>query len=129
VEILGARPPPSRGAGGRKNLTVRSGAHPVVSTCEHSRDLPRLDGQILPTISQFGWLVTHDYVRAGPSVAQGAKTLRPRQTAFDAEVAAIEAALTWYHRSPFRHLVIHSDSTSAIARAGHSGVAQDKSAR
>jgi hypothetical protein len=35
--------------------------------------------------------------------------------AFDAEIAAIEGALEWY----LQHLVIHSDSTSAIARASY----------
>jgi hypothetical protein len=39
--------------------------------------------------------------------------------AFDAEVAAIEEALKLFGSSPYLHLIIHSDSTSAIARAGH----------
>jgi ribonuclease HI len=40
-----------------------------------------------------------------------------------AEVAAIEGALYWFLRSggSSKALVIHSDSTSAIARAGHTG--------
>ena len=54
-------------------------------------------------------------------IAQGSKTLGGRQTAFDAEVAAIEAAVEWHRRSEFKHLVLHSDSTSAIARACHGG--------
>ena len=44
-----------------------------------------------------------------------------RQTAFDAEVAAIEATVDWYQWSDFQHLVVHSDSTSAIARMCHGG--------
>jgi hypothetical protein len=46
------------------------------------------------------------------------------QTAFDAEVAAIEGALYWFLGSggSSRALVIHSDSASAIARAGHTGI-------
>ena len=34
---------------------------------------------------------------------------------------AIEDALEWFQGSEFLHLAIHSDSTSAIPRAGHSG--------
>jgi len=39
------------------------------------------------------------------------------------EVAAIEGSLYWFlhNRGEYRALVIHSDSTSAIARAGHTG--------
>lgn len=56
-------------------------------------------------------------------IAQGSKSLGSQQTAFDAEVTAIESALYWFttHRHGYRGLVIHSDSTSAIARAGHTG--------
>ena len=62
----------------------------------------------------------------GPVIAQGSTTLGNRQTAFDAEVAAIEAVVEWYQHQAlghdsFRHTVIHSDSTSAIARMCHSG--------
>jgi ribonuclease HI len=57
----------------------------------------------------------------GPSVAHGAKTLGTRQTAFDAEMAAIEEVLKWFGTSPYLHMIIHSDSTSAISRAGQSG--------
>jgi len=58
---------------------------------------------------------------SGPSIAQDSKCLGDRQTAFDAEIAAIEAVLRWHRSSRFRHLIMHSDSTSAIARAQHSG--------
>jgi ribonuclease HI len=67
----------------------------------------------------MGWVITEDDIGAGPAIFQGAKTLGTRQTAFDAEVAAIGEALKWFGSSPYLHLVIHSDSTSAIARAGH----------
>jgi len=45
------------------------------------------------------------------------------QTAFDAEVVAILRALTWFARGGhgWRSLIIHSDSTSAIASASHTG--------
>jgi len=69
----------------------------------------------------FGWVITRDDTGSDPLVAQGAKTLGGRQTAFDAEIAAIEAVVRWYQSSDFRHLVVHSDSTSAIARTRHSG--------
>jgi len=71
----------------------------------------------------LGWIVTSDDRGAGPTIAKGARSLGSRQTAFDAEVAAIEEALRWFSAStsPFLHLTIHADSTSAIARAGHTG--------
>jgi len=34
---------------------------------------------------------------------------------------AIQEALRWFRSTGFRSLVVHSDSTSAIARAGHTG--------
>jgi ribonuclease HI len=67
----------------------------------------------------LGWVITEDDTGAGPTITQGARTLGTKQTAFDAEVAAIEEALKWFGSSPYLHLIIHSDSTSAIARAGH----------
>ena len=67
----------------------------------------------------FGWLTTADDAGAGPAIAQGSKTLGNRQVAFDAEVVAIEAVVEW--QDPFQHIIIHSDSTSAIARMCHSG--------
>jgi len=33
--------------------------------------------------SDLGWLITADDIGTGPAIAQGAKTLRTRQTAFD----------------------------------------------
>ena len=57
-----------------------------------------------------------------PQWLKAPEPLGTRQTAFDAEAAAIGAAAIWYRQqTQFEHLVIHSDSTSAIARASHSG--------
>ena len=39
-------------------------------------------------------------------ITQGAGTLGSRQTAFDAEAAAIDAALQWHRLSNLRHMVI-----------------------
>jgi ribonuclease HI len=71
----------------------------------------------------LGWIVTNDDGGTGPIIAKGSRTLGTKQTAFDAEVAAIEEALKWFSAgtSPFLHMTIHSDSTSAIARAGQTG--------
>jgi ribonuclease HI len=76
------------------------------------------DGSFRKSVG-LGWVITEDDIGVGPAIFQGAKTLGTRQTAFDAEVAAIGEALKWFGSSPYLHLVIHSDSTSAIARAGH----------
>jgi len=69
----------------------------------------------------FGWCVTSDDLGLGPILASSFKSLGKRQTAYDAEVSAIEGAATWYQDSDFQHMVIHSDSTSAIARVQHPG--------
>ena len=37
------------------------------------------------------------------------------------ELAGIDATLRWFRNSSFRHMVIHSDSQSAIQRATHTG--------
>jgi len=69
--------------------------------------------------------VTKDAEGLGPALTQGMKILGAEQTAFDAEVAAIEAVVRWMvQQGPpnFRHMVVHSDSTSAIARVRHAGV-------
>jgi hypothetical protein len=59
---------------------------------------------------------------AGLIIDQGSKTLTGKRVAFDAEITAIVEALKWFQEdSNLQHLVIHSDSTSAIARASHSG--------
>jgi len=41
--------------------------------------------------------------------------------AFDAEVDAILAVTRWYQSTHYQDLIIHSDSTSTIARASHTG--------
>jgi hypothetical protein len=46
--------------------------------------------------ARLGWVATTDDVENGPMIAQGSSTLRERQVAFDAEVAAILAALRWF---------------------------------
>jgi ribonuclease HI len=69
----------------------------------------------------LGWVITRDDIGAGPTIAQGAKTLGTRQTAFDAEIAAIKEVLKWFGTSRYLHIIIHSDSTSAISCAGQSG--------
>jgi hypothetical protein len=54
-------------------------------------------------------------------IAQGTRTLRNRQTAFDAEAAATQEVLQWHETSHYHHMTIHSDPTTAIACAGQSG--------
>ena len=79
-----------------------------------------LDGRLLQTV---GWVITVDEEGAGEVIAQGSESLGTRQMAFDAEITAIERALAWFMASEHerRSLVIRSDSTSVIARAGHTG--------
>jgi hypothetical protein len=71
----------------------------------------------------MGWVITKDAEGKGEALASDSKSLGPIQTAFDAEVTAIEGTLFWYvnncNTSPA--LIIHSDSTYAMARAGHTG--------
>jgi ribonuclease HI len=76
-------------------------------------------------------VITEDDIGAGPTIFQGARNPGTRQTAFDAEVAAIAEALKWFGSSPYLHLIIHSDSTSAISREGHiaAGREQQKAKR
>jgi hypothetical protein len=64
----------------------------------------------------LGWLVTEDDLGKGTIIAQGSKTLGDKQTAFDAELTAVEAALLRYqdNYSAHPHLIIQSDSQSAI---------------
>jgi ribonuclease HI len=73
----------------------------------------------------FSWLITNDDKGAGPSIAEGSRNLGSQQTAFDAELAAIERAISWFTEPgqgrEWQHMTSHSDSTSAIARAGHTG--------
>ena len=70
----------------------------------------------------------HCRIGSGIPVAQGGKNLGRRQTAFDAEIAAIEAVFQWHSSNNlFRNMVIHSDSTSATARVQHSGAGPGQS--
>jgi ribonuclease HI len=68
-------------------------------------------------------VITKDADGKGEVLASDSKSLGPIQTAFDAEVTAIEGALFRYvnNRNISPALIIHSDSTSAMARAGHTG--------
>jgi len=50
-------------------------------------------------------VVTQDDQGAGPIIAQGFKTLKVRQVAFDAEITVIEEALMWFQESQFQHLL------------------------
>jgi hypothetical protein len=78
------------------------------------------DGSFRETAG-LGWIITRDDKGAGPPITEGARNIGGQQTAFDAEVAAIEQVLAWFQKSVFSHITIHSDSTSAIVRAGHTG--------
>jgi hypothetical protein len=71
----------------------------------------------------MGWIVTKDAEGRGDALAEDSRSLGPIQTAFDAEISAIEGAVYWFlHNGGERKaLVVHSDSMSAIARAGHTG--------
>jgi ribonuclease HI len=59
----------------------------------------------------------------GPIIAQRSRSLGDKQTTFDAELTAIEAALWWCEDNHTTHpnLTIHSDSQSAIAWSKHCG--------
>jgi hypothetical protein len=51
----------------------------------------------------LGWIITEDDMGKGPAIAQGSKTLGDKQTAFDAELTAVEAALLWYEGNYTTH--------------------------
>jgi len=72
--------------------------------------------------SGVGWVITADSEGKGDAIAQGSES-GARQTAFDAEVAAILRALAWFTGGGhgWKAITIHSDSTNAIARASHTG--------
>ena len=60
----------------------------------------------------LGWLITSDDQGTGLAIAQGAKSLGTRQTAFDAEVVAIRTVLEWFNQddpepSHWKYMVIH----------------------
>jgi hypothetical protein len=54
------------------------------------RDVPRLDGQLFRQSAGLSWVVNPDELGTGVAIAQGAKTLGSKQTAFDAE------AVRWF---------------------------------
>jgi hypothetical protein len=60
---------------------------------------------------------------AGDTIGQVNKSLGGKQVAFDAEVAAIKEVIRWFElrRRDLPSLIVHFDSTSVIARAGHAG--------
>jgi hypothetical protein len=67
------------------------------------------------------WLVTRDAEGRGPALTEGMKVLGTEQTAFDAEVTAIEAVVRWMVQQvvlnpdfEFQHMAVHSDSTGAV---------------
>jgi ribonuclease HI len=80
------------------------------------------DGSIRKSAG-MGWVVTRDSTGEGEAVAQDHRSLGPIQTAYDAEVSAIEGAIFWFlhNRNGGSSLVVRSDSTSAFARMGHRG--------
>jgi hypothetical protein len=69
------------------------------------------------------WIITGYGKGGGPTIAEGIRNIGSQQTAFDAEPAAIQQAISWFlGRGPeWQHMATHSDSTSAIARVGHTG--------
>jgi ribonuclease HI len=75
----------------------------------------------------LGWIVTPDDKGEGAPITQGARNIGGQQTAFDAEVAAIEQVVNWFQGAGQQHMTVHSDSTSAIARAGHTGAGPGES--
>jgi hypothetical protein len=81
-----------------------------------------LDRWVLQEIRRLG-LGSQDDLGAGPIIYQGSKTLPGKQVTFDTDITAIEEVRKRYQRwnSGLQHLLIHSDSTSAIARSIHSG--------
>jgi ribonuclease HI len=66
----------------------------------------------------YGWTLRDS---KGYEINCGSGSLGKNQTAYDAEVAAIEGGITAVTKPQqvFKHLSIFSDSTSAIARLKH----------
>jgi ribonuclease HI len=80
-----------------------------------------VDTYLLLFSLKFTHLYIAIHITAFHISTQNSKSLKGKQVAFGAEIIAIEETLKWYHDSSLQHLVIHSDSRSAIARASHSG--------
>jgi hypothetical protein len=104
--------PPRQGfSGPSRNLPVKKTVH----SCT--------DGSYR-TFAGAGWIIARDSHEitshgndSGTIVHQGSANMSPNQTAFDAEVAALERATRWlagHHVAGLQHITVHS--TSAIAR-------------
>ena len=76
-----------------------------------------------------GWVISSSNDGSGEIIAWDSKSLGGMHTAFDAEVTAIQLAIYWFitNRHGARSLVVHSDSTSAIERAAHTGAGPGQS--
>jgi hypothetical protein len=93
---------------------LRSLELPLSCSCRY---LPCVDRRVLPPIGKVRFC---DY-QGRPRSFRADSCLGRRQAAFDAELAGIKASLSWLLQGSFKHMVIHSDSTSATARASHAG--------
>ena len=70
----------------------------------------------------LGFVISKDDTGTGDAIAYGSRSLGSRQVAFDAEVAAIRDAIRGFlEDSTLPSMAVHSDSTSAIAKAKHVG--------
>jgi hypothetical protein len=81
----------------------------------------------------MGWIVIKDETGEGEALARESKSLGPIQTAYDAEVSAIQGTIFWFlnNRNMGSSLVVHSDLTSTIARVRHTraGTGQEHAIR
>jgi ribonuclease HI len=126
----------SEASGGSKNRLIKEGRTVEISTPRARLRTPWTqprtgrkschawtDGSFQEAAGS-GWIITGDDKGGSPTVAEGLRNIGSQQTTFDAELAAIEQAVPWFLGSGqgWQHMTIHSDSTSAIARAGHTGV-------
>jgi hypothetical protein len=57
----------------------------------------------------LGWIVTPDDKGEGPSITQGTHNIGGQQTAFDAELMAIEQVVDWFQGAEQQHMTVHSD--------------------
>jgi hypothetical protein len=65
----------------------------------------------------------------GPVIAQGSKTLGDKQTAFDAELTAVEAALWWYednHTTRWKRRLLRFLELSSVGPYVEGGVDEDQ---
>ena len=106
----------------REKDNRRSWSSPARVIVHHGKTLscflPRLN--TLGRSAGLGWVVTPDVQGNGDAISQGSKSLGGKQVAFDVEVAAIKEAIKWFReQSNLPSVIVHSDSTSAIARRTH----------